>query len=187
MTTYEAPPLTPDEARAVLQQLGDLTSKIVLVGGQALAFWANHYADRIRPTGPVNSKDIDFCGFTDAVEIAAERLGGTFQIPEPFSNTPNTGLVAFKDRRGQERRMDFLGDVYGLDSKEVIEWAIEVEVPVVGGDIAFKVMHPFHCLKSRISKRWGPARLQDAPCARSSSSFDSMRPRISPRPARCRR
>ena len=130
----------------MLQQLGDLTSKIVLVGGQALAFWANHYADRIRPTGPVNSKDIDFCGFTDAVEIAAERLGGTFQIPEPFSNTPNTGLVAFKDRRGQERRMDFLGDVYGLDSKEVIEWAIEVEVPVVGGDIAFKVMHPFHCL-----------------------------------------
>lgn len=134
MITYEdPPPLTPAEASVVLQQLGDLTSRIVLVGGQALAFWAARYADRFQPPGPVNSKDIDFCGLSDAVSIAAGRLGGTFLVPEPFSNTPNTGLVDFLDPGGHRRRMDFLGDPYGLDYEEVVEWAVGVEVPVPGG------------------------------------------------------
>ena len=29
--------------------------------------------------------------------------------------------------------MDFLGDPYGLNYEEVVEWAIEVEVPVADG------------------------------------------------------
>ena len=106
----DPPPLTPEEACVVLRQLGDLTSRIVLVGGQALAFWAARYTDRFKSPGPVNSKDIDFCGLSDAVSIAARRLGGTFQVPEPFSNTPNTGLVDFLGPGGHRRRMDFLGD-----------------------------------------------------------------------------
>lgn len=39
-TACEPPPLTPAETRVVLAKLGDLTERIVLIGGQALAFWA---------------------------------------------------------------------------------------------------------------------------------------------------
>ena len=59
-TEAELPPLTPAQTREVLRRLGDLTEQLVLIGGQALAFWAERYADRFTISGPVNSKDIDF-------------------------------------------------------------------------------------------------------------------------------
>lgn len=155
ISVEDPPPLTPAEAGVVLQQLGDLTSRIVLVGGQALAFWAARYTDRFQSPGPVNSKDIDFCGQIEAVSIAAARLGGTFQVPEPFAETPNTGLVHFVGPGGYRRRMDFLGDPFGLNYKDVVEWAVGVEVPTSGGLINFQVMHPVHCLESRISNVGG--------------------------------
>lgn len=112
MITFEdPPPLTPAEASVVLQQLGDLTTRIVLVGGQALAFWADRYADRFQPLGPVNSKDIDFCGLEDSVAIAAGRLGGTFQVPEPFYRgperhvgCPRDAFFGSKERNGRARK-----------------------------------------------------------------------------------
>lgn len=152
-----SPPLTPSDAGAVLQRLGDLTNTIVLVGGQALAFWVDHYAKRVAPPGPVASKDIDFCGGQSAVATAALRLGGTYKVPEPFSNTPNTGVVEFVDPKGNARWIDFLGDPFGLDFGDVAEWAVEVEVPLADGSetVTFRVMHPVHCLQSRISNVGG--------------------------------
>lgn len=73
----EPPPLTPAEARVVLRTLGDLTEKIVLIGGQALAFWAEHYAGSFSVIEPVNSSDIDFAGLRESVNLCAARLGGT--------------------------------------------------------------------------------------------------------------
>ena len=75
----ELPPLTPAEAGAVLQCLGDLTSTIVLVGGQALAFWVERYADRFASPGPINSKDIDFCGSRADVATAVSGTEGAAQ------------------------------------------------------------------------------------------------------------
>lgn len=151
----ELPPLTPAEAGAVLQRLGDLTSTIVLVGGQALAFWVERYADRFASPGPINSKDIDFCGSRADVATAAARLDGTYQLPEPFANTPNTGIVTFVDPSGHDRWIDFLDDPYGLNAVDVAKWSIEVEVPLPGALVTFRVMHPVHCLESRISNVGG--------------------------------
>jgi hypothetical protein len=99
-----------------LRQLGDLTEKLVLVGGQALAFWVERYSDRLAITGPVNSKDIDFAERENAAAIAATRLGGTFKVPEPFAITPSSGLVEFRDPGGHSRRIDFLAEVFGLEA-----------------------------------------------------------------------
>lgn len=151
----DLPPLTPAEAGAVLQRLGDLTSTIVLVGGQALAFWVERYEGRFAPPGPINSKDIDFCGSQAAVATAAMRLGGTYQLPEPFENTPNTGIVTFVDPSGHDRRIDFLGDPYGLNFDDVSKWSVEVDVPRPGASVTFRVMHPVHCLQSRIANVGG--------------------------------
>ena len=151
----ETPPLGPAEASAVLRQLGDLTDKIVLVGGQALAFWASQYAGRFPMPGPVNSRDIDFCGLQDVVPLAAARLGGTWKVPPAFSNTPSTGLVEFVGPGGHQRRMDFLGDPFGLNYADVVGNAVVVEAPVGDGVVTFKVMNPLHCLRSRISNVGG--------------------------------
>ena len=163
MTAPEGlPPLTPAEAEAVLRRLGDLTSSIVLVGGQALAFWVDLYAERVAPLPSVNSKDIDFCGSRAAVATAAFRLGGTYKVPEPFDNTPNTGLVEFVDSHGYARWIDFLGDPFGLSYSEVADWAVEVEAPSGDAPVTFRVMHPVHCLKSRISNVGGLPGYQNA-------------------------
>lgn len=155
MSARELPALTTAEAGAVLRRLGDLTSAMVLVGGQALAFWVDYYASRLSLSGPVNSKDIDFCGSAKVVASVAQRLGGTHQLPEPFSNTPNTGLVEFLDPSGHLRRIDFLGHPYGLDYEAVLDWAVDVDVPMSGDVVSFKVMHPVHCVQSRISNVGG--------------------------------
>ncbi|MDB4962511.1 MAG: hypothetical protein JWP01_2510 [Myxococcales bacterium] len=156
------PPLTPEDTRVVLGQLGDLMERLVLVGGQALSFWAEHYAARFAIGEPVNSTDIDFCGLSDAVNIAAARLDGEGRVPKPFSNTPNTGIVEFVDANGYARVMDFLFDPFGLQYDEVHHWAVNVDVPHLGGTLSFKVMHPVHCLESRIANVGGLPGYQSA-------------------------
>jgi len=151
----EPPPLAPPEARAILRRLGDLTQEIVLVGGQALAFWAEHYAGRFELSSPVNSRDIDFGGLSPVVSVAADRLNGTWTAPEPFSASPNSGLVLFNDGEGHRRRIDFLHTVFGLDLDEIFNMAIEIEAPDHDETTRFLVMHPVHCLEARISNVGG--------------------------------
>lgn len=147
--TDQKPPLSPAETRNVLRKLGDLTNQIVLIGGQSLAFWAERYANRIGVTEPVNSFDIDFAsGELESVNTCARLLHGTPRFPEPFSPTPNFGVVTFFDSAGIEREIDFV-DPFGLDYAEVHEMAIGVEVPEESGVTSFLVMHPVHCLESR--------------------------------------
>ncbi|MHB8878784.1 MAG: hypothetical protein ACYC8T_34215 [Myxococcaceae bacterium] len=55
-----------------------MTDAIVLVGGQAVNFWADYYAKTdpvLAGRQPFTSKDIDFRGNQKAVESCAERLG----------------------------------------------------------------------------------------------------------------
>ena len=53
------------DIRPILAKVGDLGRDLVLVGGQAVNFWAHVYEHRV-PTvardAPFTSKDIDFCG-----------------------------------------------------------------------------------------------------------------------------
>ena len=67
------PPLTYEQASRVLAKLADLP--IVLVGGQAVSFWASYYAKRaMTPATAHTSKDIDFIGSRAAVADRADHL-----------------------------------------------------------------------------------------------------------------
>lgn len=74
-------------------------------------------------------------------------------MPEPFSPTPNTGLVQFTDADGVIRVIDFLAHPFGLDYEDVVEKAIKVRLldehkhPT---PLFMLVMHPMHCLESRV-------------------------------------
>jgi hypothetical protein len=57
----------------------------ILIGGQCLNFWAEHYAPRdpqLAARGPFTSKDIDFYKNRTAAEKLTEVFGGILYLPE---------------------------------------------------------------------------------------------------------
>ena len=143
-----APPLSFDDAAKVLRHIGGL--KIVLVGGQAVNYWANRYAPGVRALHagmPLTSKDIDFHGLRREVEECAKRIGGKAILASFDDHTPNSGVVMFTDSLGHARKIDFLTSVAGVKDKEVMSTAVPFTVPGAKGEV--RVMHPVLCLESR--------------------------------------
>ncbi|MBK7580872.1 MAG: hypothetical protein IPI67_11760 [Myxococcales bacterium] len=142
------PPLSFSDALDILRRIGG--QKIVLVGGQAVNYWAERYAHNVkalRAAMPFTSKDIDFQGLRPDVEECARRLGGKALLASFDDNTPNSGVVHFKDRHGHERTIDFLANVAGVNEKQLLATAVPVPLPRSGGEVL--VMHPSLCLESR--------------------------------------
>ena len=151
----QKPPLPPDEVRRVLRELAPLSGdrRIILIGGQAVAFWAAFFRleEPASEAKLFTSKDIDFEGAGQSARRAGELLGGDVQIPEIDRHTPNTGLVIFYDSDGVERELDFLMAPYGLSAREVRDTAIRLNVAKPGAEeIPVWVMHPERCMESRV-------------------------------------
>lgn len=149
------PPLQAEEVQRVLGLLEPLTRKgqIVLVGGQALAFWSARFAEPEGEIRVVASKDIDFEGSAASARRAGRLLSGEVMIPSPREPTPVTGVVTFVYSEGIDRTLDFIGAPYGLDAQDVRETAIHVDLQGLSDDEdgpALWVMHPQRCMESRI-------------------------------------
>lgn len=154
MTQEESvPPLSYEQASRILAKLADLEHPVVLVGGQALNFWASYYRDRVADLaagGPYTSKDIDFLGSHDAVRECARRLGGKARLTTlDDSNTPSTGLVIFVDDDGHLRQIDFLGSLAGIP--ETYYESIEATIVSDNNELVatLRVMDAISCLKGR--------------------------------------
>lgn len=154
MQEAQPPPLRPEEVQRVLGRLAPLIqdTQIVLVGGQALAFWSARFAGHGAGIGAVSSKDIDFEGSADSARRAAKLLDAKVMIPSPREPTPVTGVVTFVDADGIDRSLDFIGAPRGLTAKDVQDTAIRVELPSLSGEaeVGLWVMHPERCMESRI-------------------------------------
>jgi hypothetical protein len=153
--TVAAPPLSYEQTAHVLKKFANLQHPIVLVGGQAVNFWANHYkhkAPQLAEHAPYTSKDIDFVGSSAAVRECANRLGGTAKLATlDDMNTPSTGVVMFIDENQHMRQIDFLGSVAGLDDADIVDTAVRGTIEDEHGapSASFLVVHPVLCLKSR--------------------------------------
>lgn len=151
----EKPPLRPEEVRRILRELAPLSEerRIILVGGQAVAFWAAFFELKPRSSEReiFTSKDIDFEGAARSARRAGELLGGDVRIPTIDDHTPNTGMVLFKDSDGENREIDFLVAPYGLDGRDVRDTAVRLSVANPSGpDLPVWVMHPERCMESRV-------------------------------------
>jgi hypothetical protein len=126
------PPLRADEVLRVLRVLAPVTAdpSVVLVGGQAVDFWARFLGLDTADSSAelLASKDIDFEGSAGAARAAADLLGGRSRIPSFDHHTPITGVVFFDDSDGIERRIDFLVSPLGLDGGDVRDTAVNVEI-----------------------------------------------------------
>jgi hypothetical protein len=138
-------PLTAEDVQKILSIC---SPRGLLVGGQALAFWADHLQVE-RPVNLVSgvTADADFIGDSALAKDLARRLGWQIWIPALDDSTPQTGKVTRRTKSGQVKQVDFLSGVVGLTTKDLARRAIEIEVPKIGH---LRVIHPIDVLDSRI-------------------------------------
>jgi hypothetical protein len=127
---------------------------LILVGGQAVNYWLAYYrkseATLMELVG-VTSTDVDFLAPRESVARVAAAIGGSVIEGEP--RVPNVAIVTVVDRNGQQRIIDFLNAVYGLDTKRVQTTAVEVQLLDALGKplgVELRIMHPVLCLESRV-------------------------------------
>jgi hypothetical protein len=138
-------PLTPEDVQKILSIC---SPRGLLVGGQALAFWADHLQVE-RPANLVSgvTADADFIGDSLLAKSLGKRLGWQTWIPTLDDSTPQTGKVTHRTKSGGVKQVDFLSGVVGLTTKDLARRAIELEVPEIG---QLRVIHPIDVLDSRI-------------------------------------
>ena len=140
-----AAPLSLEDVRAIL---AICSPRGLLVGGQALALWADQLAvDPPKELLPVVTLDADFIGDSELAKELGERLGWKTWLPSVDDATPQTGKVTRRLRNGATKQVDFLSGVVGLTTKDIARRAITLEIPSIG---RVRVMHPVDLLDSRI-------------------------------------
>lgn len=133
---------------------------LVLIGGQALAFWMDRYGVVLAENQPAVSRDADFLTVQPddraAVHRMAVALAGHSLFPNERSLTALVGQAIRQLDAETYLNVDVLFQVYGTKSDRVRNDAIEVELEAV----TFRVMHPLHVLKSRLDNLYGLAEKQ---------------------------
>jgi hypothetical protein len=164
-------PLTPEDVQKILSIC---SPRGLLVGGQALAFWADHLQVE-RPANLVSgvTADADFIGDSALAKDLARRLGWKIWIPALDDSTPQTGKVTHRTKRGEVKQVDFLSGVVGLTTKDLARRAIEMEMPNIG---RLRVIHPIDVLDSRIQNlHLLPEKRTDAGIAQARLAVDVVR------------
>lgn len=138
-------PLTPADVREILQVCG---AGGLLVGGQALAFWADFLALALPPIFSSGvSSDADFIGDVALARKLARTLHWNEWLPSMDDATPHTAKVTKRSAGGGVKQVDFLSGVAGLDTRDLKRRAVEVDIPEIG---RLRVIHPIDLLESRI-------------------------------------
>ncbi len=141
---------TVEEVWDLLSKFGSLSSEVVLVGGQALAFWATYYRARV-PVDllPYVTLDVDFLGTSAHAKAFAEAVpGAKLYVPTLDDHTPSSGRVIARNVMGRTLEVDFLHSMAGVSESDVQRNAVDLKDP--HGKLILRVMHPLYCLESRI-------------------------------------
>lgn len=124
-------------------------TELVLVGGQAVAFWAQRYADRLteqcRQRLPLVSKDIDFWGDAEVVRALARSAHARPVFPHPYERTSLAGIVKVKVH-DQETVMEVLTGLLGLDASD----PADVAQPEVIAGIRLQILEPVSLLHTKV-------------------------------------
>jgi hypothetical protein len=110
---------------------------IVLVGGQALNVWAVRFGLAAEATAV--SRDIDFFGSRADAIAAGLDWHASVETAALDDHTPNAAVVIV-NIDNEERGIDFLSSIAGVDSEELQRWAATSR----GGTYEFRLMHPLH-------------------------------------------
>lgn len=114
----------------------------ILVGGQALAIWANFYEVAIPSVLTANvTRDADFIGSADTALIVKGGLSNKdwrFEQIRPGALSPVTAQLTLQTEDGV-KEIDFLGSIVGLHTDDVRRRAVPFDLP--DGSVV-TVLHP---------------------------------------------
>lgn len=150
-----------EDTERVLSRLAEDVESVVLVDGQALNFWVEQFkarAPELREPNPFTSNDVDFLGDVNAANRFASRLNGKAHVADAFDPTPNAAVVVFADHKGENRCIDFLKHVFGLDRQRIIETSIPISLIDADGkpsNTSFRILNPVLCMESRVHNSIG--------------------------------
>ena len=139
---------------ATIQKLLDAGGDgLVLVGGQALAFWVDWYGlSHRQPDVPAISNDVDFLSKsradTESVRRLANAINARAIYPHKRALTALVGQAVLDVSEEEYVTVDVIFKVVGLEGETVRKRAVRIVTP---GRSAFMVMHPLDVLHSRLA------------------------------------
>lgn len=147
----------------VLRVLAQADEDVVLIGGQALAFWMDHYDVRQPGDLPAISRDVDFFTLNAAnsgpLDRFARAIHGRVHKERAESLTALIGSAIAPAADDRIYNVDLLHTVFGFTRDQVEANAVPVAIPGTGKSL--RVMHPLHVLQSRNANLHGLAEKQD--------------------------
>jgi hypothetical protein len=116
--------LTEEEKNTILSYCGP---EPLLVGGQALAFWAVWF--KIASPAELGDKvttDADFVGSSKNARALNKQLHWTMWTPSLDDSTPQTAKLTKRVDYNGVKQIDFLHSIVGLDTKEIRKRAVAI-------------------------------------------------------------
>jgi hypothetical protein len=137
------------------------SDRLVLVGGQALAFWLDRYGIALLGYSYV-SHDVDFLADSaadaESVYRLARALGGRAELPRRRAAlTPLIGQAVRGISDSEVFNVDVLHKILGAEARTVRARAVAVRE----SGLSYRVMHPLDVLKSRLDNLHGLAEKQN--------------------------
>jgi hypothetical protein len=160
-------PFTFDDFVFVGKQVAKDPSRLILVGGQAIETWGV-VLDVPPPTGDHQplTEDTDWLGGKRDAQWLCALLGAAnteLQLAGDEHGGVSSALAFLRRPDGRVVLMDFLRCIAGVSNSDLQKLAVSIKVR----DITLNVLHPLHCLDSRLanlalipSKRTGNGKLQ---------------------------
>jgi len=141
--------LKPSDFSAILQAV---PADCVLIGGQAVAWWAERYGIKAVVEGKeqdVTSHDIDFWGTREDLFQIASHLKRRPALPNRYEMTLLVGTIQL-EIGGQKTALEILHAVPGLDSANPRRTAVPEEVQAAGGRRKLLVMSPVSLVLAKL-------------------------------------
>lgn len=141
--------LSFDEAKRLIGEAA--TSDTILVGGQAIEFWAAYYG--IEAGLPAVTRDIDFLGSLRDAMLADAGLTLPHKLHKATLDDarPNTGVISVRiPGKPAPTPIDYLCAIEGVSTSEARKMAVEVRIE----GVFLKVLHPLLCLESKVTNLW---------------------------------
>lgn len=137
--------LKPEDAALLIAQTR--TDGVVLIGGQAVAFWIGYF--NIEPRLAALTRDVDYLGTKAEARRASARLTvpHRLRIATLDDATPATTLLAV-DMAGYPEPVliDYLAEIVGVSSGEITRSAVTIEFQ----GQPLRVIHPLQLLQAKI-------------------------------------
>lgn len=139
-----------DHYLRLIEQTDKAGKPLLIVGGQAVNFWANKYASQekgLKEFEPYTSDDIDFYGLKDEARAVAKALGVEIKITKKAKASPVSAFFEVVGPNGTKMPVHFLHNLRGIKDELITSSAVE-------GDwkgIPVRVTNPIVSLQGKIS------------------------------------